>query len=242
MDIFKKVILTFTCILAMSSSVMAEVSLPSFAYKQFPISEDSSDDVHELIAEAARLVYPDPASARTSLIKALKRVNSGSKISEYDYLWTQYGLLKTCFETGGADFTYGTQQDFISVAKNVLNFLDNQTSTGEWIFTEEGAFRVEVYIHAGNGLAWYLMESATNDKELNEALSVANDALRYMGGEEHYYLYDTKVRILLKLQRETEAFELVKSVLKEYPDFGDFQDFLENDNYQKWLKLNLKSK
>ncbi len=136
--------------LLFSASVMA-ASLPTFTYQQYPIAEDSNDDVHELVSEGASLVYPEPSAARGLLVKALQKVSKGAEINEYDFLWTQYGLLKSSFATGGSDFESGSKADYIHVAKNVLHFLDTQTNTGEWAFTEEGAFRMEVYREAGNG-------------------------------------------------------------------------------------------
>ena len=213
-------------------------SLPEFTYKQFPIAEESNDDVHELVSKAAPLVYPEPAAARNLLVQALQKVNKGAEINEYDYLWTQYGLLKSSFKTGGADFGPGSRKNYLNVAHNVLNFLDTKTNTGDWAFTETGGFRMEVYREAGNGLAWQLMEKATNDTDLNKALRIVNKTEPHIRGEEDYYIFDTKVRILLKLKKEAEAFAIVKKILSETPSFGDFQDFNDNDNYKAWVKSN----
>ncbi len=210
--------------------------LPEFAFKQYPITEESRDDVHYIIEKAAQLVYPEPTEARALIVKALERVNKGAEISEYDYLWTQYGLLKSSFETGTSDYGPGTQEDYLKIAANVLDFLDNKTSVGEWVFTEEGAFRMEVYRVAGNGLAWETMELTDDKAELEKALEIINKTEVYMGSEENYYILDTKVRVLMKLKKQQEAFEIVEKVLDEIPDFGDFQDFYENDDYQKWLE------
>jgi hypothetical protein len=125
------------------------------------------------------------------------------------------------------------------VANNVLNFLDTKTNTGDWVFTETGAFRMEVYREAGNGIAWELMESATNNADLNKALTIANKTEPYIRDEKDFYILDTKVRILLKLKKEAEAFEIVKDVLSENPNFGDFQNFYDNKNYKTWLKSKL---
>ena len=50
------------------------------------------------------------------------------------------------------------------------------------------------------------------------------------------YVEDTKVRLLLLMNRENEAFEIVKSCLALAPDFSDFQDFKNNKKYLEWLK------
>ncbi|MCF6205234.1 MAG: hypothetical protein L3J59_16490, partial [Methylococcaceae bacterium] len=95
------------------------------------------------------------------------------------------------------------------------------------------------YREAGNGVAWELMERATNNADLNKALTIANKTEPYIRDEKDYYILDTKVRILLKLKKEAEAFEIVKDVLSENPDFGDFQNFYDNKNYKTWLKSKL---
>jgi hypothetical protein len=235
----KNVFFIFFLSLLCSTTVLgASPSLPEFAYKQFPIAEESNDEVHELVAQAAAQIYPEPLVARSLLVKALQKVNKGAKIDEYDYLWTQYGLLKSSFDTGGANYGPGNQEDYMKVAHNVLNFLDTKTNTGDWVFTETGAFRMEVYREAGNGLAWELMESAINNAVLKKALTIVNKTEAYIRDEKDYYILDTKVRILLKLKKEAKAFEIVKNVLSENPDFGDFQNFYDNNKYKTWLKSN----
>jgi hypothetical protein len=44
------------------------------------------------------------------------------------------------------------------------------------------------------------------------------------GGAEDYYILDTKVRILLKLGRHDEAYQIAREVLQQEPTFIDFQD------------------
>ncbi len=80
------------------------------------------------------------------------------------------------------------------------------------------------------------MEDAKSNADLNKALTTINNTLPHSRGEEDYYLFDTKVRILLKLNKKIEAFEIVKKILNNDPGFGDFQDFYDNKAYQGWLK------
>lgn len=79
------------------------------------------------------------------------------------------------------------------------------------------------------------MELAKNNQELETALDNVEYAVEYVESPEHYYILDTKVRILLKLKRQQAAFAIVKEVLDAYPDFGDFQDFYDNQAYKQWL-------
>lgn len=208
-------------------------ALPSYVFNTVTISNDSNSELHELIEQAAQMVLPEPRKARKLLIDALQKVSKGTKIDKYDYLWTQYGLLKSSMKSGSADFGPGTEQEYIAVARNVLKFLDNQSNTGDWQFTKVGAFQMEVYRSAANGLAWHLMEQG---KKLSEALKIVRKGKEFSRGDEDYYILDTEVRILLKMGKINDAYKIVKKVLTESPDFSDFQDIKEEKVYKSWLK------
>lgn len=211
-------------------------SLPDYAFKTPILSDDSDDDVHALIKEAALAIQDEPRQARKNFVKALSLVKSGKAISEYDYLWTRYGLLKSSHESGTGNFGPGTRKDYMKLATQTLEYLNEATAAGIWAYTELGAFQKENYRVAGNGLAWNQMELSTNNQDLETALDNIEYAVENIESPEHYYILDTKVRILLKLKREQEAFVIVKNVLDEMPSFGDFQDFHNNLTYKKWLK------
>ncbi len=210
--------------------------LPAVVFKDLPVADESSAAVHVLVKRAAELVQPKPREARPLFVDALKAVDKGARIDEYDYLWVYYGLLKSYVETDPSTFGPGAREDYIKVARKVLGYLDKK-GVGDWVFTPEGALKLEVYREAGNGLAWYLYDDPKADREtLGEALEVIERTEQHIGGPEHYFILDTKVRILSKLGRRNEAFEIVREVLAEDPDFGDFQDFGADQNYLSWLK------
>jgi len=229
----KKFILMLGLNLSLLTSILIANDLPELAFKQYAVSDESSEVVHELVAEGAKLVFPSPKKARALLLYALTKVSNGAKIDTYDYLWTQYGLMKSSMESGGNTFGPGTLADYLHLARNVLKFLESTGSTGEWLFTELGAFKMEVCREAANGLGWNMMEEG---KKLEEALDYVNEAVSCMRGEEDNYIYDTKVRILLKMNKRNEAYKIVKSILNEDPHFGDFQDIKNDANYKKWLR------
>lgn len=227
----KRIILASLLTLTTSLTLQAD-DLPELVFKNYTISDDSNKDVHALVKEGSQLVFPEPRKARVVLVKALTEVSKGSKIDKYDYLWTQYGLLKSSMESGGNSFGPGTKEDYEKVAEHVLKFLAPSFSTGFAPFTEEGAFEMEVCREAGNGLAWNLMEDG---KKLEDALNYVDKAISCMRDEDKF-IYDTKVRILLKMNKQDEAYKIVKEVLKDNPDFGDFQDLKEDEKYLAWLK------
>ena len=93
-----------------------------------------------------------------------------------------------------------------------------------------------------NQSAWNIYLYSKNDKtELQKGLAFVEQALAqklktvYAGMPN--YVEDTKVRILISLQRTTEAFAIVKWALEKDRNFQDFQDFEHNEAYLNWLKL-----
>jgi len=226
----KIVLITLLCL---GLTVANANELPKFAFKQYTISEDSDDKVHKLIKEGSQLVFPEPIKARVLLVNALSLISKGAKINEYDYLWIQYGLMKSSMQSGSSTYGPGTKEDYLHIARMVLKFLEHSKGTGDWIFTEKGAFKMEVCREAGNGLGWTMMEEGF---ALDEALSYVNKAVECMRGDEDNFIFDTKVRILLKMKRDNDAYKLVKSVLDQNSDFVDFQDIKNSNEYNKWLK------
>ncbi|MEW8625186.1 MAG: tetratricopeptide repeat protein [Candidatus Thiodiazotropha sp.] len=224
-----KILKSLLIVLSAYSGVIAAVeSLPQVVFKSVDISDESSSVIRQLVRSGAKSVPTDPVKARDLFIEALYKVDRGLDIGEYEYLWIQYGLLKSSFEPGTAQFNVGTKADYINIAAQVLNFLDESTSTGIWQYTELGQFQMEVYRTAGNGLAWQQLQNGSNQEQWKEALTTVEKAVSYIRDPEDYYILDTKVRILLKLNREQEAYRIVREVLDEDPAFADFQDLKDS--------------
>ena len=74
-------------------------------------------------------------------------------------------------------------------------------------------------------------------KDLEEALEYADQEIGATEGNA-LNIWDTKVRILLKLGRVDEAFTIVQRVLKKDSSFTDFQDIKNSAPYKAWLKKN----
>ena len=231
----KRAIALAMLFLAFSLAAGAE-ELPGTVFKNFPIADESSSEVGELVQKGAALVYPQPREARRLFVEALTKVDKGARIGEYEYVWVLYGLLKSTFETGTSTFGPGTKADYMKLARKAIAFLE-ENGVGQWVFTPQGQIKMEAYREAGNGLAWYLQDDPKADrKALEEALGVIEATEEFVQGTEHYFVYDTKVRILLKLGREEEAFKIVKTVLDEVPDFADFADLRKDPKYLAWAK------
>ncbi len=87
---------------------------------------------------------------------------------------------------------------------------------------------------SGNLFAWYSHVKGDNSPEILQAIELAEKYIN--GNSTYYYIYDTKVRILLALKRKEEAYAIVDKVLNEFPNFGDFQDIKKSDDFLKWQK------
>jgi tetratricopeptide (TPR) repeat protein len=107
-----------------------------------------------------------------------------------------------------------------------------------WHFTKEGKFHEEIIRYSTNAIAWYIYENSNNKSSLEDALALIERACSYATTPQTYYIFDTKVRILLKLNREEDAFVIVKKILKKLPNFSDFQDFKNNQRYLDWINYN----
>lgn len=231
-----KTLIVLCFLISLSSNSMSE-PLPSFVYSKLTISEECDDEIRSLVKDGAQLIHIDSRKARHLLVKALEKAKNGKEIDEYSFLYAQYGLLMSFSSASTSDFKFGSKEDYQKVSRNVFEYLDKTARVAAFFeFTEYGAFQIELYRHAANGLAWYQFEDNDDVEKLEEALMIVSKAENYIRDESHYFILDTKVRILLKLNQKQQAFEIVKPILNEVPSFRDFQDFHSNEAFQLWLK------
>lgn len=190
-------------------------------------ADESDSEIHELVIELSR-VQGEPQVSRKIGGQILDLVSNKKDISSYDYLWTLYSLVLN----GGPELDGGMSvKDYLEITDTALNFLD-YNGVGDWVYTDEGQFKMEVYRQAANGAAWALRETQPKN-----ALGYIELGLNHMR-EQDTWMQDTQVRILLNLNEQDKAYAIVKVVLEEDPDFGDFQDFPNNESYGEWLKAN----
>ena len=188
-------------------------------------TEQSDSDVHELVKELSS-VQGEALSSRRIGDQILALVKKKKNISEHDYLWTLYALIIGA----GPEFDDGMPlKNYLEITDTALNYLDHN-GVGEWVFTDQGQFKMEVYRQAANAAAWALKKT-----DPKKALAYIELGLGYMR-EEDMWLIDTHVRILLNLKDTDQAYAIVKAVLAERPLFGDFQDFTTDESYLAWLK------
>lgn len=220
-------------------SVAVAEPLPDFVYKPFRFSDDSTSKITALIQSASETSYDDPKASRKKTIEALALARDGQAISSFDHSFALYLFLKNCFVGPGSDeMQPDARTDFMKVARVLRTKL--APTVGQWVFTPEGQFKIEAYITASNGLAWFMYEDAqktpSNTQLLKDALAVIEDATPLVSDPQHFYARDTEVRLLIALGRHEDAFKVVKETLDEAPGFADFSDFRANKRYLEWVK------
>ncbi|WP_162907020.1 leucine-rich repeat domain-containing protein [Allorhizocola rhizosphaerae] len=167
--------------------------------------------VHELVKRGSSA---DPEEAIARFEEAIALCRPGARFSDYDQLYAHYGLVVALEQT---DMT----EKLMRYAEEALALVPPPGMV--WHYTDEGAFQQEVTRRAGNALAWHLMKSG----ELDKALSTVERALAFASEPDYDYIRDTKVRILLAMGRDDEAYRIVEQVLARTPDFEDFADLKE---------------
>jgi hypothetical protein len=225
--------------LMLSTTVLASPArdLPDTVFSKLHYADETDATIRERIQESALTTYEDPAKARPITVEALELAAQGKPIAVYDHAYALVLLLKNCYDgPGSSTFGPGTRQDYVRVARRLIEVLDESGKVGQWVFTPEGQFYLDAYITAAGGLAWYQYEDAKGDEaSLEEALTLARKATDLVENPSQYGAYDTEVRILLALKRDVEAWPIVRKVLEEQPDFADFHDLRSDSRYRAWL-------
>jgi tetratricopeptide (TPR) repeat protein len=153
------------------------------------------------------------------------------------------GMLEEFLDQEGADRRWG-----LSLLQTVLkNIRDGgvDEETGASLKEQEKSIRDallsmdddnEAWLHRWerarqlNNQAWSEYQAAGSEEDLEAALALAEQSLQFWP----YFLphLDTKVRCLLKLGRQEEAFACVRWADAIQPDWPDFEDIRSNSEYQ----------
>ncbi|SEW34567.1 Leucine rich repeat-containing protein [Chitinophaga sp. YR573] len=170
--------------------------------------------------------------------EVLTYFSSGRVVDEYNLLYANYGKVYAYMyltSVHKATFSPAALLEMNHAAiKQGLHTLSLIPSM-IWHYTDLGKFHEEVTRITANSVAWKMQMLSEKREDLDTAMDMVLKAVAFIEGEIHYYIYDTQVRILLKLGRTEEAYQIVKTTLALLPDFGDFQDFKKDADYKIWL-------
>ncbi|XKM13756.1 hypothetical protein RCS94_00875 [Orbaceae bacterium ac157xtp] len=147
---------------------------------------------------------------------------------EYEFLYAHYQLM----------WIYGNHNMIEKAqvyAQKCMGLLDDTLQAGAIMhFTDMGQFYEEVIRFSTNTIAWFTYLNSEDNAELEKALEAITLGCEYADDPTYYYAFDTKVRILLKLGRKEEAFQIVYKCLKKEPGFSDFSDIKVDPEYKAW--------
>jgi tetratricopeptide (TPR) repeat protein len=144
-------------------------------------------------------------------------------------VWTYSYLLGYCRQELTAAEIFSLQQAVIEQSQHTLTLVPANSNHH---------YHKKVMRVVCNALAWYMAESAQQKEVLENALEVVQRGIDHIETEQDCFLYDTQVRILLKLERTEEAYQIIHNILGLLPDFADFQEFKSDEGYNAWLGKN----
>jgi len=216
---------------------------------------DNDDDTEErkkmvkLIQAANALrgyVYTDNLKALNKYDQALSYITSGKVSDEYNQIYCHYSKMWIYGQLAyRVDSLTDDKKKEYEIAGNkeaeiCLSLVPNNTMV--WHFTDEGQFHEEVIRYASNFIAWGLYVRNDDDASLQKALEIIDRGCAYSDEPNYFYLWDTKVRILLKMGRIDEAYRIVDRILTISPEFSDFQEFKKHRDFLEWRKNSMQCK
>lgn len=189
-------------------------------------------------AAALRRVEAEEASGNSSddqLIKKYKKIADkcvGSN-QEYERLRALYKVM-TIAASNEKNMTV-----MLDAAEKSYHILKGKMSTHEFqLNTEKGIFYRESMRIASNTIAWYRQLKTEKTEELERLLEVISTGCAYIEGPTHFFMLDTKVRILLKLGKTEEAYQIVYDCLQADRYFADVDDIKRDRTYIEWRNKN----
>lgn len=94
----------------------------------------------------------------------------------------------------------------------------------------------ERYVLYANQIGWFTYEQEQDEKKLEAALAEVEKGYVLSNWRDLKYIKDTKVRLLLKLNRPLEAYPIIREAFSKDENYADFQDFNNDEPYLSWLK------
>lgn len=147
----------------------------------------------------------------------------------YEYLFALQGQLwciNVLAEADAAQIPLAMQ-----LARQILGFCDGQFN---FHYSEAGALSRNAKTLANNTLAWYLLQDAQPEQALVHA-DAAIAEIDYGAPEETYAtVLENKVRILLALKLYDDAYALVYTMHRKFPELGYFKEIARTAEYQRW--------
>lgn len=182
----------------------------------------------------------NPIQAIEIYDQVLANFNDGKVVDKYMLLNTYYVKTNACsnlaMDDGYEQLSEEEKRSYsllcIETGLTALSLLPEEILHT----TSMGAFHRDVIRVAANAVAWEMYKIYEDKDKTEEALAMISRAVACIENKSEYYIYDTQVRILLRLGRQEEAWQIVKRTLELDKYFNSFDDIKETKEYKKWLK------
>ena len=93
----------------------------------------------------------------------------------------------------------------------------------------------DMYVLYANQIGWLAFEREQDNEKLEAALAEVEKAFPHSDWRNLKFIKDTKVRLLLKLNRSAEAYPIVREAFTKDADYADFLDLKDDPAYLSWL-------
>ncbi|SFE42501.1 hypothetical protein SAMN05518672_10681 [Chitinophaga sp. CF118] len=93
-----------------------------------------------------------------------------------------------------------------------------------------------------NQIGWCAFEDEEDPVKLRKALAILEDGAKRSNWYDQKYIKDTYVRLLLKLGKGEEAYPIVAEAFVIDPEYPDFQDLKNDEQYIRWGEGDAKRK
>jgi hypothetical protein len=97
-------------------------------------------------------------------------------------------------------------------------------------------WEMNLYLQCANKIGWNAFLEEEDPLKLEEALAIMEKGFVQSNWYQFSYLKDTKVRLLIKMGREEEAYAIVLEGLRHNADHADFRDLKTDEKYLQWLQ------
>ncbi|MDJ1498338.1 hypothetical protein QNI19_35720 [Cytophagaceae bacterium DM2B3-1] len=116
--------------------------------------------------------------------------------------------------------------------------VDIFSSLGEQVWIE---WQKDMLSQQANTVGWLSYLYISDKDRLEHALMVLEKGyvvagFTHLDWDNRKYIHDTKARLLLKLNREDEAYAIIYQTLTAHPEHTDFDDLKETEPYLQWIQ------
>lgn len=123
----------------------------------------------------------------------------------------------------------GLSKGYLEFLYHLVNFMENRYNFND----DKDKDKITLYQNAQNNIAWEMNLYGKTKEDWERGLVHVQKSLDFSKKE---YILDTKLRLLLKLGRNGEAFDIALSMLKKDEYSKDFQDIKIRADFKEWVK------